>query len=151
MLWQKIWTIFQSSDVAAWEELLLRFDVSAAMVRYHEPLRVLSPAGEPLGERGFSALWFPTRDWALVYWDDAAMVFVRREREFRALIDRAEYTVIRPDDLEHLRHRLLDEPDSRAAALLEVERALQENPGGLRATAISAIIRGSETSRSTGR
>jgi hypothetical protein len=150
-LLREIWAIFEGSDVTAWNQLMSRFDVSAAMVRYHQPLRVVTPGGESLGERGFSALWFPNRDWALVYWDDVAMVLVRRESELQALVDRAEYVVIRPDDLDQLQRRLLAEPDLRSAALTEVKRALHENPGSLRASAISAIIKTSTPSNPTGR
>ena len=74
------------------------------------PIRVTSPSGESQGARGFSALWFPKAEWALVYWDDVAMVFVRREGAPTGLLEIHEYRVIQPDDLAHLERRLLEDP-----------------------------------------
>jgi hypothetical protein len=83
--------------------------------------------------RGFSALWFPKAEWALVYWDDVAMVFVRREGAPATLLEHHEYRVIRPDDLAHLERRFLEDPSLLKQAVAESLRALDANPDSNRA------------------
>jgi hypothetical protein len=101
---------------------------------------VTNPDGDDLGERGFSALWFPNRTWALVYWDDISMVLVRRETAPEELLERHEYHVIRPDDLDHLRQILSADESLRLEAAHELTRALAAAPAGWRAREISAIL-----------
>jgi hypothetical protein len=128
LLLREIWTILQTSDVTAWSNLLSRYGIDSALVRYHSPIRVSTPDGSNLGDRGFSALWFPAREWALVYWDDEAMVLVGRKHASPELLDREEYRIIRPDDLAHLEQRLREDPKLRDAAEAEARRALAANP-----------------------
>jgi hypothetical protein len=137
----EIWTIFQASDVAAWSDLLARYRADTALVRYHPPVNVTDPAGNDLGERGFSALWFPDHDWAMVYWDDVAMVFVRRDPDHQDVIARHEYRIIRPDDLGGLERQLAEHPELRRLAAEELARALRGNPAGQRASEILQLLR----------
>ena len=143
LLLREIWDILQTSDVAAWSTLLARYDIDSSLVRYHPPIRVSTPDGSSLGDRGFSALWFPASEWALVYWDDVAMVLVHRERASPELLDLHEYRIIRPDDLGHLEQRLREDPNLRDAAEAEVRRALSTNPECERALHILAALGGS--------
>jgi hypothetical protein len=139
-LLREIWEIFQKSDVRAWSGLLSRFDADTALVRYHPPLEVSTPDGRALGERGFSALWFPRKVWALVYWDDVAMVFVRREGAPGALLENHEYTVLQPDDMAHIAKGLAEEPDLIESAARESERALAAAPTSERAHEIATFL-----------
>ena len=140
-LLRRIWTIFRSSDVSGWSELLAGYRADTALVRYHPPIRVTDPAGNDLGLRGFSTLWFPDRDWALVYWDDVAMVFVRRHDAPAGLLERHEYRVLRPDDLSELAARTATDEHLRAQAVKETERALRSNQDSRRARAILGLLR----------
>lgn len=140
-LLRRIWNIFQSSDVRAWSELLAGHDADTALVRYHPPIRITDPAGNDLGLRGFSSIWFPARDWALVYWDDVAMVFVRRNTAPASLLEQHEYRVLRPDDLSELVARIATNGDLRIQAAREAERALKNNINGRRARAIMSLLR----------
>jgi hypothetical protein len=139
LLWQ-IWEIFRSSDVRAWSELLDGYSADTALVRYHPPLRVSDPAGNDLGLRGFSTLWFQQRDWALVYWDDIAMVFVRRHDAPAGLLERHEYRVLRPDDFVHLRNRLTEDPALLPTVAGELARAARANPTSWRGQEIADLI-----------
>jgi len=140
-LLRRIWKILRSSDVAAWSELLAAYDADTALVRYHPPIRVTDPDGNDLGLRGFSTLWFPASDWALVYWDDVAMVFVRRHKAPAGLLERHEYRVFRPDDLSELTARAATDGDLRKQAAREAERALRSNQDSRRARAIMGLLR----------
>ena len=137
---RRIWEIFRSSDVAGWSNLLADYDVNTALVRYHAPIRVTDPAGNDLGLRGFSTLWFPDREWALVYWDDVAMVFVRRHNALPGLLERHEYKVLRPDDLSYLEQRLAGDPDLLPPVAQELARAARANPTSWRAHLIADLI-----------
>ena len=136
----EIHAILGSSDVARWEAMLGRHGIAAALVRYHPPIRQLEPSGRVLGERGFSALWFPPERWALLYWDDAAMLLVRRDAAPPELLARREYAVVRPDDLEHLARLLQRHPELAPAAAAEVARALREDPDGRRAAFAAELV-----------
>ena len=127
-LLREIWRIFQTTDVRAWNSLLESYGCDTALVRYHPPLQVEPPDGEGVTVRGFSARWFPRRDWALVYWDDVAMVFVRRGDASPELVERFEYRIIRPDDLDHLKWQLRQRPRSATAAALEAHGRLLRDP-----------------------
>jgi hypothetical protein len=139
-LLREIWQILASSDVPAWSAMLERYGIDTALVRYHPPIQVTTPSGEVQGMRGFSALWFPTAEWALVYWDDVAMVFVRRHGAPSNLLERHEYRVIRPDDLAHLEQLLVDDPGLFEHALAESIRALDTSPESTRARHIATAL-----------
>ncbi len=139
-LLRRFWEIFQRSDVRAWNALLAQIEIDSALVRYHPTTRVRTPDGEDLGERGFSALWFPARDWALVYWDDVAMVLVRRDAAPDGLLERTEYHLLRPDDFAHLEGRLVAEPGLRPTAAAELRRALAANPDSERARRMAIYL-----------
>ena len=139
-LLREIWEIFQRSDRRGWNAMLERYGIDAALVRYHHALRVLKPSGEPLGMRGFSALWFPKKDWALVYWDDVAMVFVRRSAASPELLDSHEYRVARPDDADHLLRGLTDGSVDRASLAAELERKLEEDHSCQKAWSLYELV-----------
>jgi hypothetical protein len=139
-LLRSFWVIFQRSDVTAWNTLLASYGIDTALVRYHPTTRVRTPDGKDLGERGFSALWFPARDWALVYWDDVAMVLVRRDAANPEFLERCEYHMLRPDDFINLEFRLAAEEDLRPIAAAELRRALREAPQSQRAQRLAAFL-----------
>lgn len=139
-LLREIWTLFERSDVAGWQAMLERHQVAVALVRYHPPFEVSRPDGTLIGERGFSALWFRRADWALVYWDDVAMVFVRRNEAHRELIAELEYRLIRPDDLAHLGQQIAADQVNAGEVAAEVSRKLSEEPSCERALHIAERI-----------
>ncbi len=139
-LLRRIHALLTSSDVQGWERMLDGYGIASALLRYNPAFRVVSPTGEPRGERGFSALWFPQPEWALVYWDDTAMVLVKRATAPPALLERYEYRWIRPDDLDHLRRVLAADPAVRPPVAAELARKLAEEPGNRRALALSQFL-----------
>ncbi|MBI3447803.1 MAG: hypothetical protein HY049_02610 [Acidobacteria bacterium] len=84
-------------DGRAWSDLLDRHDVRAALVRYRDER--IAVAGQPAEmARSFAALHFPRSRWALVFWGDSAMVFVKRGAGADALIASEEYQFAHPED-----------------------------------------------------
>jgi hypothetical protein len=139
-LLSEIYRLLQASDQAGWQSMLDRYGITSALLRYNQPFRVVSPTGEFVGSRGFSALWFPAEEWALLYWDDTAMLLAKRSAVSPALLDRYEYRVIRPDDLDHLERRLAMEPGLRQEVAAELARALGDQPDNRRALALSEFL-----------
>ncbi len=127
-LLKEMWEIHEASSTRRWQALLDSYGIETAMLRYHEPLSVLTPDGEDLGQRGFSALWFPEKRWALVFWDDTAMVLVDREKTRPELVEAFEYHWVRPDDSVHLEIMVHDDSINREALIAEIERKLYEDP-----------------------
>jgi hypothetical protein len=132
-LLSEIFAIFQRSDPAAWQAMLDRHAVATALLRYNPPFTVARPDGEVVGRRGFSTLWFPDERWALVYWDDTAMVLVDRRSADPARVARHEYRHLRPDDIEHLTARLAGDPEYRSLVATELAHKLREDPSCQRA------------------
>jgi hypothetical protein len=132
----EIHSILGSSDPRAWQAMLDRYGVEVALLRYNPPFTVLRPDGRTVGRRGFSALWFPDERWALVYWDDIAMVLVDRATADPALLERFAYRVIRPDDADELRARIAADPAFALVAAAELARKLAEQPDCERALAL---------------
>lgn len=139
-LLREIWEIFGRSDVAAWQALLGRWHIDTVLLRYHEPIRVATPDGAELGRRGFSQLWFPAGDWAMVYWDDVAMVLVRRSSVPPGLLAAREYRLLHPDDLEHVLAALRADPDLLPIAHAELRQALADDPECRRALELAALL-----------
>ena len=120
-----------------WTALLTRYGIDGALVRYDDrPRPVLSPpsAGGPGGpprveHHTTNSLFFPRERFALVYWDDVAMIFLRRTPERAALLEREEYRFVHPEDWRATLAQAERDPFFRAAALAEIERRLREDPG----------------------
>jgi hypothetical protein len=124
-----------------WNALLDRYDIDSALLRYPpELMPVVYPAtdGEPprVDRRPFSTLYFPGEDWALVYWDDAAMLFLKRIPEHEIWIRQWEYVDLRPDDHRHLLHRARTEAGFREAVMDELGRKVAEDPECRRARSL---------------
>lgn len=117
-----------------WTALLARYGIDGALVRYDDrPRPVLSPPVFPGGpprmeHHTTNALFFPRERFALVYWDDVAMIFLRRTPEREALLEREEYRFVHPEDWRATLAQAEADPLFRAAALKEIERRLHEDP-----------------------
>ena len=132
-------------DRPAWGRLMDRHRIDAALLRYPPaPEKVIytDPAGGPpvVGERAFAAAYFPRDEWALVYWDDDAMVVLRRTAAQAGRIARLEYRHIHPDDWRQqfagaFTGRLPLEP-----IVAEIRRKLEEDPGCRRARALLEVF-----------
>jgi Flp pilus assembly protein TadD len=93
----------------------------------------------PGGRWLHTALW-ESPDWALVYWDDIALVYLRTSPRFAALIERAAFRVVDPTrrTLEAIRAQIRANPE---AAYAELQRTFARRPdtrGARLALAIAA-------------
>ena len=135
------------NDSRAWQAFLDGNGIDAAFVRYSPALeRVMIPGakGRPdrVLERAFSANHFPQQDWALVYWDDDAMIFARRTPANDGLIARLEYRAVQPEDWLYVLAGVLAGRVEPGPILEDLERKLREEPGSIRARFLLAKFQG---------
>jgi len=121
-------------DSRTWETFLERHRIDAAFLRYSPALEKVirpGPDGRPAGvvERAFSVNHFPREAWALVYWDDDAMIVVRRSDENAAVIARHEYRAVHPEDWRYLYAGVMTGHLPVAPILGELERKVRDDPG----------------------
>jgi hypothetical protein len=135
-------------DEGAWFALLDRYRIDAALVRYDDrPRPVLGPPAAP-GEpprvelHTSNALFFPRQRFALVYWDDVAMLYVRRTPERAGELELGEYRFVHPEDWRPAAARAAADPGFRAAALGELDRRLAADPTLDRARILRGVING---------
>jgi hypothetical protein len=85
-------------DQHAWNALIDKYAITLAVDEYRrEPIEVVDAATGERRRIPASLVYFPRRDWALVAFDDVAMVFARRNAFDPETIDRAEFRAIVPD------------------------------------------------------
>jgi hypothetical protein len=133
-------------DAAAWKTMLDRHGLDAALLRYPPSLQKVRYPGRPgrppiEAERAFSAAYFPREEWALVYWDDDAMVFLRRTAARAAMIAAHEYRAIHPDDWLYLYGGVLIGRVDVRPILEELQRKIHEDPDCERARSLEARFR----------
>jgi len=137
--------IFEAvNDGGKWQALLERHRIDAALLRRGQMQSVKYPPSHPGDEvrtelRAFSAAHFPASRWALVYWDDHALLFVHRDDPAAAPLLAREYR-IHPDDLPHTLALLARGELNRATILEEIDRNLRGNAACRSAISLRAVI-----------
>jgi hypothetical protein len=128
-----------------WKALLDRHRIDAALLRRGQMETVVYPPtpGGPVRteSRAFSAAHFPTAQWALLYWDDQALVLVRRDDPAALPFLEGEYR-IHPDDVPHTLALLARGDLDRREVLGEIDRKLREDPECLSARSLRARFEG---------
>lgn len=84
-------------DGRAWAALLRRYRIDLAVDEYRPPLETIDAVTRTRTVVPASLAYFPRRDWALLAWDDAGMVFARRAAFPPDAIARWEIREVVPD------------------------------------------------------
>jgi len=84
-------------DGRAWQTLLRRYRVDIAVDEYHPPLDVMDAVTRRHRTLPASLAYFPRGQWALIAYDRAAMVFIRRAAFPPADVERWELKGVVPD------------------------------------------------------
>jgi tetratricopeptide (TPR) repeat protein len=100
------------------ERLRAAYDLQAAVMDY--PSYSGDPVEEALGPDADAALTSP--DWALVYWDDVALVYLPRQGRHAGVVERDEYRQVKPANGVAGVGRLLADPHRAAAVRAELQR-----------------------------
>src|SRR5438067_680840 len=110
-------------DSRAWHAMIVQYDLALAVDEYaREKIEVVDVESGERRALPASLVRYRRRDWALIAFDDAAMVFARRDKFPPQLIDRIEYRFLVPDD-PHIRFPNAPFPN---AAREEAARARRE-------------------------
>jgi hypothetical protein len=84
-------------DQRAWRALLRRYRIDLAVDEYRAPLQVIDAVTRQQRSLPASLAYWPRNDWALIGYDEAAMVFARRAAFSRQALERWEIRGIVPD------------------------------------------------------
>jgi hypothetical protein len=107
-------------DSRAWHAMIAKYGLVLAVDEYQsEKIEVLDVASGERQALPASLVRYRRRDWALIAFDDAAMVFARRDAFPPSRLDAIEYRFLVPDD-PGIRYR---NSEIRDAARKEIARA----------------------------
>jgi hypothetical protein len=110
-------------DSRAWRAMIAQYDLALAVDEYQrDKVEVVDVRSGERRALPASLVRYRRREWALVAFDDVAMVFARRDKFPAPFLERIEYRFLVPDD-PHIQF-LNDE--FRNAARAEVQRARRE-------------------------
>jgi tetratricopeptide (TPR) repeat protein len=109
------------------ERLHAAYGFEAAVVDY--PTYSGDAVEDVLGPDADAALASP--DWALVYWDDVALVYLRRGGPHAAIVARDEYRHVKPANGPAGVERALADPARAAAMRAELERNVRETSSSI--------------------
>jgi hypothetical protein len=129
-----------------WRALVRETEIEGAIVRYNESKKgVIYPASEPgappqLGYRAWSAFLFPISEWGLVWFDDTALVFMKRGGRGEPWIESGEYRVLNLEDDEYVLERAARDPAFAADLRREAVKRLAIAPPSRRLEDLAARI-----------
>jgi len=126
-------------DEKSWGDFFGKYGVDYAIERY-EPLRLLRQEGEPPFTKSILNVMFPPKTWALVYWDDASLVFVKRLPERAILIREHEYRILHPYNAEQTLYLAKLGENNRGMLIGELERHQNEVGPSNRAEWIRSLL-----------
>lgn len=129
------------SDSRAWNALLHDEQIDYALLEYVDDLdRVTTFDSSGKATAGFApitATRFPRSRWALLYWDDDGMVFVKRNG---LNATDGEYTSVFPEGRGFQRDLVMRGTIDRSRAMAELQRKIAEDPNCRRAKMLLASL-----------
>jgi len=114
--------------------------VEYAVMGYSD-FQVPSPDPSPFSLTPLNVM-FPRSEWALVFWDDAALIFLKRSGANRALAERCEYKALRPHNPPQTLAELASGAVSADQVAQELERHQNEIGPSLRRNRLQAVLGG---------
>ena len=130
-----------AEDSREWAGLMNDHEIGYALVSYPKVLKDVTimdaNGGPPRRARWpYTETHFPRRHWALVYWDDSSMVYLRRSTAPAKLVAEHEYRHVFPTSPDFQIEAIGMGWAEPAACAVELERKLREDPGCERAAAL---------------
>jgi len=133
------------ADNASWARFLKKYDFQLVLL---ERSAASYPSKVSLGKLGDRVIYFPfysyfmpSSEWALVFWDNSSLLFVRRSQTSQAWLEQNEFRQFKPDNFEGLRAKL--EAGLTGKTVIEAESERQEKllrGLGLEADALRARV-----------
>ncbi len=135
-------------DSRLWTGLLDEYRIGHTLLEYVdrlEEVRIPDPRGGPprTALRPYAFNHFPPSAWALIYFDDVAMVYVRRTPEAAPLIERYGYSHVFPEDPRFQLEAIALGWASREGAIRELKAKREMDPSCFRARRLlEAVVTG---------
>jgi len=118
------------SNPDLFDQWLKDYLVTYVVVKHtSQPVIESSPGRKLKVPRSPWAFYFPRREWALVYWDDTALLFLRRTKIYQATIGKYGYEMPDPDDIDLIVEGIREGFFKKRKILLELKRHSLETPG----------------------
>lgn len=132
-------------DSRLWDELLADYGIEYTLLDYLprlEELRIPDPASGRLRvlRRPYAVNRFPPQAWTLVYFDDVAMVHIRKTSAAAPLIARYGMPNVFPEDVGFQLEAIALGWARRDGAIVELQRKLRQDPGCLRARQLLSAV-----------
>lgn len=108
-----------------WKNLTAAYGIDFVVVKYPE-----SPPSRP--EQSLEGLAFPRSEWALVYFDDLAVIYVRRNGTNAEVIRQKEIFTVQPLQLSSYLDDIVNNPDRQERFLSEMNDTLRTRPDSFR-------------------
>ena len=112
-------------DRQHWQALVGKYGIDFALVRYPE-----SPARRP--DQSLETLAFERQEWALVYFDDIVVIYVRRNGKNDSVIQRHEIRTVQPLQVSSYLDPIVKNQQQLRAFLDEMSANLREHPASFR-------------------
>jgi hypothetical protein len=120
-----------TGQATAWKQRLAAYDIEIAIVEYYNTFWELFQSHTKTPEALYSDRLFPLPEWALVYWDDTALVFVRRQTKWAPLIQAHDYRAFKPYRTDRFSSPLMQTDDFVKALRSELLRHREEVPASI--------------------
>lgn len=104
-----------------WQTFFSKYGVDHALTKYFLTWLPLPYPQEPF-PISMMDIMFPPAEWALVYWDDNATVFLKRIPRHENTIKKTEFKAVCPYNLRRMRHFLASGRLRKEDVLIELER-----------------------------
>ena len=132
-------------DSRLWFPLLDEERIGATLLGYEQDgteVRTVDGTGRVTGtcRQPWSVTYFPPEEWSLVYFDDVAMIHLRRTPAHAATIARESLDALFPEDPDYQRWMIARGAVDRDAAEAQLTRALARNPHSRRANALREAL-----------
>jgi len=109
-----------------WQNVVNKYDIDYAIVRYPEQVPTSS-------DRSLDTLAFPRNEWGLVYFDDVAAVYIRRNGKNDPVLREKEISVVQPLQLSTYLDETVNDPEKLRAFNDEMDANLRQHPSSFRA------------------
>lgn len=124
------------TDSRLWKRFLEKYKIEYALLNYWDELEQLTTFDASnhriVTYAPFTSTHFPRARWALVYWDDTGMIYVKRDGINGGLANQ-EYTSVFPEGTAYMRVLKDGKKIDKAKAIGELQRKLKEDPDCKRA------------------
>lgn len=128
-------------DIRRWDRLMDRWGIAVAILSYEDELLPVRMPDGGMVERSARAVYFRRQRWALIDWDDTAMLLVRRDSSHVPIAGFPEDRWSRPDEPGRLAADLREGRTDPGETLDAIHRQQARHPGSQRARRAEAIVR----------